>query len=216
MRVGMPREKTEEFPRSVTRSANYCDPNRHRLKHSSLTLLQPKTSYNGAYVQPRSSAGDVDSRQELELLGSRADFWLDAASLAFTLLLPVFLYSVAAVRKGNAGLHRRLQLALSVALLVIVVVLEWHFRMVGWRQSAEASRFFPWGVDVALGIHIAFALATVVGWIAALTVGVRGWSSGQLRVSHRDRHRWWGRFALWSTFGAAFTAWIFYLVAFVM
>ena len=150
------------------------------------------------------------------MLGSRADVWLDAASLAFTLLLPVFLYSVMAVRRGNAALHRRMQLALSGALLVIVVVLEWRFRMVGWRQSAEASRFFPLGVNAALGIHIAFAVATVVGWIAALTVGIRGWSSGQLQITHRDRHRWWGRFALWSTFGAALTAWVFYLVAFVM
>lgn len=150
------------------------------------------------------------------MLGSRADFWLDAAALAFTLMLPVFLYSVVAVRNGNAGLHRRLQLALSAAMLVIVVILEWRFRMIGWRHSAEASRFFPWGVDAALAIHIAFALATVVGWIAALTVGIRGWSSGQLHVTHRARHRWWGKFALWSTFGAAATAWIFYLVAFVL
>jgi uncharacterized membrane protein YozB (DUF420 family) len=153
---------------------------------------------------------------ESSLLGSRADVWLDAAALAFTLLLPIFVYSVVAVRKGNAALHRRMQLALSAAMFVIVVVLEWRFRIVGWRQSAEASRFFPLGVDLALGIHIAFALATVVGWVAALTVGIRGWKSGQLQVTHRARHRWWGKFALWSTFGAAATAWVFYVVAFVL
>ena len=150
------------------------------------------------------------------MFGSRADVWLDVAALAFTLLLPAFAYSVIAVRRGKAALHRRLQLALSSVMLVLVVVLEWRFRMVGWRESAEASRFFPFGVNVSLGIHIAFALATVVGWVAALTLGIRGWSSGQLQVTHRARHRWWGRFALWSTFGAAATAWIFYFVAFVL
>jgi hypothetical protein len=73
-----------------------------------------------------------------------------------------------------------MQLALSFVTFVIVVLLEWRFRTVGWRTAAESSPWFPLGVDFSLGIHIAFAIAMVVGWIGALTLGIRGWVDGAL------------------------------------
>jgi uncharacterized membrane protein YozB (DUF420 family) len=149
------------------------------------------------------------------LFGSRADFWLDAAALGLTALLPALAVGVIAVRRRRTSFHRRLQLVLSALVAMLVVVLEWRFRMVGWRSAAESSRFFPRGVDVALAVHIAFAMAMVVGWIGALTVGLRGWQNGTLLVSHAGRHRWWGWLTVYATIGTAVTAWIFYLVAFV-
>lgn len=150
------------------------------------------------------------------MIGSRADFWLDAAALGLTALLPALAVGVVAVRRRRTVFHRRFQIALSAFVALLVGILEWRFRMVGWRSAAEASPFFPLGVDICLAVHIAFALAMVVGWIAALTIGVRGWSEGSLRLSHVARHRWWGWFAIYSTLGTAVTAWIFYVVAFVL
>jgi hypothetical protein len=150
------------------------------------------------------------------LLGSRADGWLDAAALGLTVLTALLLLSVAAVRVGRTRLHRRMQLILSAAALVMILLLEWRFRTVGWRAAAESSRWFPLGVDVSLGIHIAFALAMVVGWLGALTVGIRSWRDGSLHVEQRARHHWWGWFATIATIGTAVTAWIFYVAAFVL
>ena len=157
------------------------------------------------------AAGELEA-----LLGSRADGWLDAAVLGLTALTALLLMSVVAVRRGRTHFHRRLQLVLSAFTLVLVVVLEWRFRTVGWRTAAEPSSWFPLGVDVSLGTHIVFALAMVVGWIGALTIGIRGWRDGALHVDQRARHRWWGWFATIATIGTAVTAWIFYVVAFVL
>jgi len=109
-----------------------------------------------------------------------------------------------------------MQLALTLIAAVIVVLLEWRFRMVGWRDAARPSRYFPFGVDLSLGIHIAFAVMMVVGWIGALTIGMRSWQDGTLHVDRRAAHRRWGWFATVATFGTAMTAWIFYVLAFVM
>ena len=150
------------------------------------------------------------------MLGARADGWLDAAAIGLTVLTATLIVSVVAVRGGRAKLHRRIQLALSTLVFIFVIVLEWRFRTVGWRTAAESSPLFPWGVDLSLGIHIAFALAMVVAWIGALAVGVKGWVDGTLRVEQRARHRWWGWFATLATIGTAITAWIFYIIAFVL
>ena len=149
------------------------------------------------------------------MLGSRADVWLDAAALGLTIVAVLLLLSIAAVRRGRTALHRRMQVSLACFALLIVVALEWRFRAVGWRAAAEPSRFFPLGVDVALGVHIAFACSMVVGWIGALTIGMRGWDAGSLRVAARARHRRWGWGAALATMGTTVTAWIFYFVAFV-
>jgi len=150
------------------------------------------------------------------LLGTRADGWLDAAALGLTAITMLLAVSVSAVRRGKARFHRRLQLTLASVAVVIVVLLEWRFRMVGWRDAARPSRYFPFGVDLSLGIHIAFAVMMVVGWIGAVTIGMRSWQDGTLRVDRRVAHRRWGKFATVATLGTTITAWIFYIVAFVM
>jgi uncharacterized membrane protein YozB (DUF420 family) len=150
------------------------------------------------------------------LLGTRADGWLDAGALGLTVLTGLLLLSVVAVRRGRFRLHRRLQMILAGVALVMVLLLEWRFRTVGWREAAKSSSWFPLGVDLSLGIHIAFALAMVVGWIGAVTVGIRGWRDGSLDVDQRARHRWWGWFATIATIGTAVTAWIFYVAAFML
>lgn len=147
---------------------------------------------------------------------SRASFSFDIIFVALLLVLPALIFSIGRVRKKRQyQLHKILQTATGVALLVVIVLFEWDIRSHGWRQLAEPSPFYPMGVNVALWVHVFFSLPTTVLWIVTLTGAWRHFPKPAMPGSYSAAHKKWGRWTFYMMMGTSITGWIFYAVAFI-
>ena len=147
---------------------------------------------------------------------SRASGVLDLVALALFVILPLLGYSIYLVRvKKSYDAHRKLQIFLSIVLLVAITVFEVDMRVHGWRQFAEASRFYETLVDPLLGIHLFFAVSTTLLWIYVVVGALRNFPKPTLPGEYSARHRKLAWTATIGMLGTAITAWTFYIVAFM-
>src|SRR5687768_18524747 len=102
-------------------------------------------------------------------LGTRASLMLDVVFIAMFAVLPVLAWSIAQVKRGHFALHKRVQLALGLVLLVTVVLFEVDIRLHDWEPRAAGTTespnpYFdperPWScpAGIALIIHLCFAV----------------------------------------------------------
>jgi putative membrane protein len=153
-------------------------------------------------------------------LGTRASLMLDVVFLAMFAVLPVLAWSVYQVKYHRRYLlHKRVQLTLGVVLLVTVALFETDMRINGWRDRAEASRFWDqagtnW-VDVALAIHLCFAVTTALAWIVVIARALANFPSPPVPGPHSPWHRRWAKVAALDMLFTALTGWLFYWLAFV-
>ncbi len=99
---------------------------------------------------------------------------LDVVALAMIAIVPVLAFSIyQVIVRRNYALHKKLQLALGIVLLVAVTIFEVDVRMHGWRHRAEASPYSGhdgatnW-VMISLAIHLFFAVTAAVLWILVI------------------------------------------------
>jgi putative membrane protein len=149
-------------------------------------------------------------------LGSRASLGMDVVLVGLVALLPVLGWSIAAVRRGRFGLHKRLQLFIVAALAVAILVFEIDVRLVSdWRARAAASPFWPGGVLVALAIHLVFAISTFVLLAWVVWEAVARFPVPPVPGGHGPRHRRMARLAAADLVLTAVTGTAFYWLAFV-
>jgi putative membrane protein len=154
-------------------------------------------------------------------LGTRATFMLDVVVLAMLVVLPVLAASIYLVKyRKQYALHKRLQLTLASALLVVVLLFELDMRVNGWRDRAEASPYMGgsgstnW-VTVALAIHLCFAVTAALLWTIVIVRAVRGFPRPPAPNDHSAWHRRFAKLAAYDMLCTAITGWIFYWLAFV-
>jgi putative membrane protein len=148
-------------------------------------------------------------------LGTRASLMLDVVAVAMVGVLAVLSVSIYLVRyRGRFALHKRLQLALTMALVIVVALFEADMRMNGWRQRAEASPFYETWVMPVLSTHLVFSISTSVLWIGVTAAALRKFERPPRPGMHSVRHRFWGRLAAIDMVGTALTGWLFYWLAF--
>jgi uncharacterized membrane protein YozB (DUF420 family) len=154
-------------------------------------------------------------------LGTRASLMLDVVALAMLLVVPALAFSVYLVMvRHEYTWHKRLQLALGLALLVTVLAFEADMRIGGWRHRAESSAFAggdgatDW-VSVVLGVHLCFAVTAALLWIVVIGRALRSFPSPAMPSPHSPWHRRFGMAAAIDMVCTAVTGWIFYYVAFV-
>ena len=149
-------------------------------------------------------------------LGTRASLGMDVVLVGLIALLPVLAWSIAAVRRGHFGLHKRLQLFIVAALAAAIVAFEIDVRLVSdWRLRAAASPFWPRGVLTALGIHLVFAVSTFVLLAWVVWEAVARFPTPPVPGSHGPRHRRMARLAAADLVLTAITGTAFYWLAFV-
>jgi putative membrane protein len=154
-------------------------------------------------------------------LGTRASFMIDFVVAAMIVILPMLAWSISRVRSGrHYALHKRVQLALGIVLLVTVAVFEADIRIHGWRDRAASSAFAggqgatDW-ISVVLAIHLTFAVSTALLWILVIARALRGFSTPPQPGAHSAWHRRFGWIAAIDLACTAVTGWIFYWMAFV-
>jgi putative membrane protein len=155
------------------------------------------------------------------LPGSRASLMLDVVVLAMFAVLPTLAVSIWLVRRGHYRLHKRIQLALGIVLLVAIAAFEVDMQLVsGWRERAMPSPYYGtldrWGwVSYALCVHLLFALPTFLLWLVVIGGAVRNFPTPPRPSRHSPRHRLLGRLAAGGMLLTALTGWVFYWLAFV-
>jgi uncharacterized membrane protein YozB (DUF420 family) len=149
-------------------------------------------------------------------LGTRASLGTDLVFVALFAVLPMLAWSIHMVRHRRAyAVHKRMQLLISAALLLAIVIFEVDMRFVsGWKPRAVASPYWPGGVMGALGVHLCFAVTTVGVWAFVVFEAIRRFPSPPEPGPHGVRHRFWARLAAADLVMTAVTGWIFYYVAF--
>jgi uncharacterized membrane protein YozB (DUF420 family) len=154
-------------------------------------------------------------------LGTRASFMLDVVALAMLALLPALAWSVWLVMyRRRYELHKRVQLALGIVLLITVVLFEVDMRVGGWRHRATESSFAggasstDW-VLVALAIHLCFAVTAALLWVVVIARALRNFPAPPVPSPHSPWHRRVGMAAAVDMACTAVSGWIFYYLAFV-
>ena len=151
-------------------------------------------------------------------LGTRASIMLDVVFAALIAVLPVLAWSIWLVKwRKNYALHKRVQLALSAALLITVVAFEVDMRWIsGWRERAYESRFWESGaVMKSLYLHLIFSVTTSAIWLAVVVAAVNQFPKPPVPSGHSRRHKFWAWIAAFDLTLTAITGWIFYWMAFV-
>jgi putative membrane protein len=149
-------------------------------------------------------------------LGTRASVGMDVVLVGLLATLPVLAISIAAARAGKYAVHKTLQLVVVAALLAAIVVFEVDIRLFSdWKPRAAASPFWPAGVLWSLGIHLVFAVSTLVLWTWVVWEALRRFPSPPAPGSHGPRHRRMARLAALDLLATAVTGVIFYWLAFV-
>lgn len=152
-------------------------------------------------------------------LGTRASLGMDVVLVGLLALLPILAWSIHLVRhRRNYVLHRRLQLLIAAVLLAAIVVFEIDIRLISdWRLRAAAggNPWWPTGVLAALGIHLIFAVSSLVLWVWVLWEAVRLFPRPLAPGTHGPRHRFLARLAACDLVLTAVTGSVFYWLAFV-
>lgn len=153
-------------------------------------------------------------------LGTRGSLMLDFVFLAMFAVVPVLMWSISLAKKGNFVLHKRVQVALALILLIAVTAFEIEMRVIGWEARAEPSPYWAgeaWNdwVHYSLGIHLFFAIPTAFIWIYVVVQALRLFPKPAAPNEHSRAHRFWGPLAAFEMVMTAVTGWVFYWLAFV-
>jgi uncharacterized membrane protein YozB (DUF420 family) len=150
------------------------------------------------------------------LPNSRASFILDLIVVAMALVIPVMLYSLAAVRRQrNYEKHRFIQISLGVTLGLAILAFEVDMRWNGWRHLAEASPYYQTWVFPALYIHLFFAIPTLFLWVYTIYMATRHRINQATGGRTRFEHKKYGRLSAYTMIATTITGWIFYYLAFL-
>jgi putative membrane protein len=150
-------------------------------------------------------------------LGTRASLGMDVVLVGLFAVLPLLAWSIHLVRNRRdfAG-HKRLQWIIAAALLAAIVVFEIDVRLVSdWKIRAAVSPWWPAGVLTALGIHLIFAVSSLVLLIWVLWEAAARFPTPPAPSAHSRRHMMMARLAGVDLVLTAITGSAFYWLAFV-
>ena len=154
-------------------------------------------------------------------LGTRGSFMLDFVFTAMLATVPMLILSRYWARSAaKYGLHRRMQIFLSIVLLVAVVAFEVEIRIYGWKDRALDSPYWIDGavndwIDYSLLVHLCFAIPTPIIWACVFYFALRKFPKPPEPSEHSASHRFWGQIAMAGLTLTAITGSVFYWFAFV-
>lgn len=155
-------------------------------------------------------------------LGTRGSFMLDFVFVAMFGILLVMGYSIYLVKyRQRYELHKRIQVALGLVLLVAVVAFEVDMRFfTDWETLAKPSPFYNEGewdwVWISLTIHLLFAIPTTFLWTYVIISGLRNFPSPAQPSPYSPTHLFWAKLAAFEMLMTSVTGWVFYILAFAL
>lgn len=154
-------------------------------------------------------------------LPTRGTLMLDFVFVAMIAIIPVLAWSIYLARyRRQYELHKRVQVALALVLLVAVALFEIDVRFfTDWEALAAASPYFQpdaWcTVWYALVVHLCFAVPTPFIWAFVIVQALRRFPQPAAPSAYSRLHLFRARVAAIGMVMTAVTGWVFYWLAFV-
>jgi putative membrane protein len=148
-------------------------------------------------------------------LGYETSLMLDVVVVALAVVVPVLTLSLCQVHFGRRyQVHRRLQLLLGAVLFVAVSLFEVDMRLHGgfWAMSKNHST----EMHVLLGVHLFFAISTVVLWATTIGLALRRFPSPSEPGAHSRLHRRLGWLSTLDITATSITGLLVYYFGFVI
>ena len=108
---------------------------------------------------------------------TRASFFIDLFLIVLVLLIPIMLFSVWLVRRGNVRAHATVMVCCFVAFLLSVIAFEIDVQFIGERVAPAMT---------PLIIHLGFVLPTLLLWVRQMMTWRRAFENP---AEHRRRGR---------------------------
>lgn len=157
-------------------------------------------------------------------LGYDASLMLDVVMVALVLIVPLLFWSVRLARSRRYRLHKQVQLALALILLLAVGAFEVDLQLVhgGWenvvnkdvespRRSGDELVF----VRQVLWVHLIFAVSTPILWAVTIGLALKRMPSPPVPCAHSRLHRKLGWASTIYLVLTTLTGILFYYFAFV-
>jgi hypothetical protein len=141
---------------------------------------------------------------------------MDVVALAILLVIPALAASVWLARvKRNYLRHKQVQLALSLALAVVLGLFEAEVRRHPWTDAAAASPFYATWLFPVFYVHLTVAVTTTALWVLALATALARIPKPPRPGPFSRVHRRLGQAAAIGLAATAVTGWTFFWVAFL-
>lgn len=156
-------------------------------------------------------------------LGYPSTLMLDVVVCALALVVPVLIYSIWLVKfRRNYLVHRNIQTALGVTLLITVCLFEVDMRLHGgWEQilknrSVQLTADQLSRVRSVLMVHLVFAVSAVLLWAVTLFHGWRRIPRPPQPSPHSATHKTLGWLSTITLTLTSVTGLVFYYFAFMV
>ena len=127
--------------------------------------------------------------------GTRADAFVDFAMVLLVLAPFLMAYAIRLAVQRRHRKHRNLQLAVLLAGILAILLLEGSIRFGNAQEAFAASGVTGPGRTVLFYGHVAIAVSTFIAWCALAVTSWRSFSR-TLPGAFSQQHRRWG----WFTF----------------
>lgn len=143
---------------------------------------------------------------------------LDVVCLSMLGVVIALAWSIYQIKvRRRYRLHKWVQIALGIALLVVVVLFEIDIRLHGWegRAAGQIGGHPAAVVFWALYIHLVFAVSSVILWPITIALAVINFSDPPIPGPHSRIHVPLAWAAAADMVLTAITGWVFYWLAFI-
>jgi uncharacterized membrane protein YozB (DUF420 family) len=143
---------------------------------------------------------------------------IDLVNASFLIITPVLIWSWLRARNGAYTLHRNVQVALFLVLLVVVILFELDLRALGGIfKAVEQSRYAgtAW-LNGMIYFHTLCAISTSLLWILLVAISLLKFPRPPKPNSFSKWHIIFGRIGMIDMLLSAVTGVILYFAGFVM
>ncbi len=102
-------------------------------------------------------------------LGTRAPFIFDLIVVLLAAILPLLGFSIQQAKQKRYALHKRMQIAIGIALFAAVTAFELELRRLGFIFAIIPKENQTDTFRMVLKIHLTFSLTTPVLWVITIT-----------------------------------------------
>ena len=149
------------------------------------------------------------------ILPTRGSVMLDIVFITMFLVVPIMFWSIRLAKQGHYQLHKQVQIATAVVLLLAIVAFEVDIRLRGWIHLTEESSFDINTIKLILYVHLTFAIPTPVLWIIVIFKALKRFPKPPGPDEHSTQHKKLGWIAVCGMTLTSLTGWVFYYVAFI-
>ncbi|MDA7950869.1 MAG: DUF420 domain-containing protein [Pirellulaceae bacterium] len=176
-----------------------------------------KTLYSGT-DETKNPPPPSEINHNRGLLPTRGTWIMDTIVVAMAAMLGAILFGICLARKGRHSLHKKVQLTVSVILLIAIILFELDIRLSNpsWETLSALSPYYETGwVYTSLYIHLFFAIPTPFIWAFTITQALRKFPNPPAPNSYSSTHKIYAYLSTIGLFGTTITGWVFYYLAFI-